>query len=73
VSKITGQSHNMLSAKRIIPEEMRSVFSMVPQLRATSYEAEPEARSSKLIKKGRASAEFGAPARPGVGEKSGYA
>jgi hypothetical protein len=44
----------MLSAKRIIPEEMRSVFSMVPS--ASSCEpqatnAELEARSSKLISK----------------------
>jgi len=35
VSRIAGQSQNMLSAKRIIPEEKRPVFSMVP-LRVTS-------------------------------------
>jgi len=66
----------MLSAKRIIPEEMRSAFSMVPQLPAESHELRNEARSPRLeahLKKGRASTEFGAPARPGVGEKSGYA
>jgi len=28
VRRMAGQSHNMLSAKRIIPEEMRSAFSI---------------------------------------------